>query len=117
MTTKRLGFKVVGLFLFAIFFVGCSPKIYVIDRQTVFEEESAGSWPSFDQALIDAAKKPGPTAFAKVPKSARRERLFSVLNGTMSVCSVTANGAQSPSSSANQYKGCEEQSNSTGAKK
>lgn len=122
MIKKHLSFVVVGLFLSTILFAGCSPKIYVIDRQTVFEEESAGSWPSFDKALIDAAKKSGPTAFFKVPKSARRERLFNVLNGAMSVCSVTAgttaNGAQNtPGGSASVYRGCEEQANSGGVKK
>ena len=60
---------------------GCTPKIYVVDRQSVLEDEAAGRWPDFEKELIEKAKARGPTAFAKTPMNARRARLYNVLNG------------------------------------
>lgn len=60
---------------------GCMSKVYVIDRQTVLEEEAAGHWPDFEKELLKKAKAQGPTPFAKTPMSARRARLYNVLNG------------------------------------
>ena len=59
----------------------CAPKIYVVDRQTVLEEEAAGRWPHFEQELLDHSRGKGPTAFSSVPMSTRRARLYNVLNG------------------------------------
>ncbi len=60
---------------------GCTPKIYVVDRQTVLEEEAAGHWPQFEKEVLQGAKSAGPTPFAKVPPGARRARLYNILNG------------------------------------
>jgi hypothetical protein len=64
---KRLLVTAVGVLLSA-----CAPKIYVIDRQTVLEEEAAGDWPQFEKEVIERAKKQGPTPLSKVPENARR---------------------------------------------
>jgi len=64
-------------------FTACAPKIYVIDRQTVLEEEAAGHWPEFDKEVIGGAKTSGPTPFPKVPPNARRDKLYSILNGPL----------------------------------
>jgi hypothetical protein len=76
--------------LLGLFFLGlllaqaaCTPKIYVIDRQTVLEEEAAGSWPDFEKEIIQGAKTSGPTPFQKIPPSQNRARLYNVLNGTV----------------------------------
>jgi hypothetical protein len=66
---------IVGLSLTA-----CTPKIYVVDRQTVLEEEAAGRWPKFEEKLLDHSRGKGPTPFASVPMSSKRAKLYRVLN-------------------------------------
>ena len=63
--------------------VGCAPKIYVIDRQSVFEQESAGEWPQFESELTKKSIATGPEPFAQVPLSQKKARLFKVLNGEL----------------------------------
>ena len=63
----------------------CSPKIYVIDNQTVLEEEAAGSWPLFEKQVLDKAKAKGPTPLSQVPPNETRNRLYNVLNGEMPI--------------------------------
>ena len=61
----------------------CTPKLYVVDRQTVLEEEAAGRWPQFEKELLEKSKAQGPTPFSKTPVTARRARLYNVLNGPL----------------------------------
>lgn len=75
----------------------CAPKVYVIDRQTVFEEEAAGQWPQFDKELLEKSKAPTPTAFSKVPTNDRRKRLYNTLNGEMISTAVADQAPQTPS--------------------
>lgn len=77
--TKRLA--CIALSLASV--VGCAPKIYVIDRQTILEEEAAGEWPQFEKDLITKSRAEGPTPFSKVPVNASRARLYNVLNGEL----------------------------------
>lgn len=83
----------------ACLFSACAPKVYVVDRQTVFEEEAAGSWPQFDKQLLEKSKAPTPTAFQTVPTNARKKRLYNTLNGEMI---STATPDQAPKAGANQ---------------
>jgi len=76
-------FCLVGTCVFVIFSLSCAPKIYVVDRQTVMEQESAGEWPQFEQELTGGAVAQGPTSFAKVPITEKKARLFKVLNGEL----------------------------------
>lgn len=69
--------------LFIPLFGACVPKVYVIDRQTVLEDEAAGEWPEFERELLKKSKSHGPTPFSKVPTSKNRERLYNVLNGSL----------------------------------
>ena len=69
---------VLFFFLFA-----CSPKVYLIDRQTVLEDEAAGEWPDFEKELIEKLKAQGPTPFVKTENSIKKERLYQVLNGEL----------------------------------
>lgn len=61
----------------------CAPKIYVIDRQTVLEQEAAGEWPEFEKELTEKSVVSGPVPFSKTPASAERRRLYNVLNGEL----------------------------------
>jgi len=76
-------FSLLSLSSLFLLFTGCAPKIYVIDRQTVFEEEAAGQWPQFDQEILSKSKATGPTPFPKTPVNARKQRLYNVLNGEL----------------------------------
>lgn len=64
-------------------FGACVPKVYVIDRQTVLEDEAAGEWPEFERELLKKSKAHGPTPFSKVEMSKSRARLYNVLNGSL----------------------------------
>jgi hypothetical protein len=68
---------------FAIVFavVGCAPKVYLNDRQTVLEEEAAGEWPEFEKELLEKSKSQGPTPFSKADSQSRNNHLYQVLNG------------------------------------
>jgi hypothetical protein len=59
----------------------CVPKIYVIDRQTVLEDEAAGEWPQFEKRLIPQTQEKTPTPQAQVRDSERKQKLYKVLNG------------------------------------
>lgn len=61
----------------------CSPKVYVIDRQTVLEEEAAGEWPEFEKSLLEQAADYQPTPFPKTAISQGRNRLYNVINGQL----------------------------------
>ncbi len=61
----------------------CAPKIYVIDRQSVFEQESAGEWPRFEQEIVGKSVATGPAPFAKVPITEKKARIYKVLNGEL----------------------------------
>jgi hypothetical protein len=65
----------------AIAFVGCSPKFYVIDRQTALEEEAAGEWPDFEAQALKHSEAATPAPLAKTPIDESKERLYRVLNG------------------------------------
>ena len=59
----------------------CSPKIYLIDRQSVLEEEVSGEWPDFEAELLNQTQASGPTPFPQVASSHRKKRLYQILNG------------------------------------
>lgn len=80
-------------FLTALGISGCSPKIYLIDRQTVLEDEAAGEWPDFEKEMIEKSKAQGPTPFVKTANNAKKERLYNVLSGELT--SQTAQSGKS----------------------
>lgn len=71
------------IFTFLLGCASCAPKIYVVDRQSVFEQESAGDWPQFEKEVLNTSVSEGPTPFAKVPITEKKARLFKVLNGEL----------------------------------
>ncbi len=70
---------ILGLLLLS----GCAPKIYVVDRQSVFEQESAGDWPPYENKILSSSIANGPTPFAKVELTEKNARLYKVLNGEL----------------------------------
>ena len=81
MTHRR--FVYLWCFVFLPFLGACAPKVYVIDRQTILEDEAAGEWPDFEREILKKSKAHGPTPFSKVPMSKKRESLYNVLNGSL----------------------------------
>jgi hypothetical protein len=76
----------VGFFGIGVFFIfACTPKVYVIDRQTVLQESAAGEWPQFEKTLVPQIKQKSPTKFSKSSpaEDERGKRLYRVLNGEM----------------------------------
>lgn len=61
----------------------CAIKIVKVDQQTVMEDEAAGEWPEFEKQIIQKSQSSTPTPFPTVAASARKQRLFNVLNGEL----------------------------------
>jgi hypothetical protein len=61
----------------------CTPRIYVIDRHTIMEDEAAGEWPKFEKELLDKSAATGPTPFPKTASGPGEQRVYNVLNGEM----------------------------------
>lgn len=76
-------YNITSILIAGGFLFSCAPKIYVIDRQSVFEQESAGEWPQFEQEIISKSISTGPTPFAKVPVTQKEARVYKVLNGEL----------------------------------
>lgn len=70
-------------FFGTLILTSCSPKIYLIDRQTVLEDEAAGEWPELEKELFKKLKAQGPTPFAKIETSTKKDQLYRVLNGEL----------------------------------
>lgn len=87
--------------LIGIFLSGCSPKIYLIDRQTVLEDEAAGEWPDFEKDILEQSKATGPTAFSKTGESIQKKRLYQVLNGELT-SQNSSNGSVQTKNNSNQ---------------
>jgi hypothetical protein len=67
----------------AIVTIGCTPKVYVIDRQTVLEDEAAGEWPQFEKDLSPKSAARSPTPFSKTKTTAHKAKLYNILNGEL----------------------------------
>ena len=71
------------LAIIALVAMGCTPKIYVVDRQTVLEDEAAGEWPEFEKELISKSAMRSPTPFSKTKTTTHKANLYNILNGEM----------------------------------
>lgn len=74
----------------------CAPKIYVVDRQTVLEQEAAGDWPEFDKELIAKSLSRGPAPLGKTAPSPQQRRLYNVPNGDLLKGSSPVESATAP---------------------
>lgn len=53
----------------------CAPKVYVIDRPTLMEEESGGDWPDLQKQISGQMLKKSPTAMTTGESSERQKQL------------------------------------------
>lgn len=81
---------------FALGLAACSPKVYVIDRQTMLEQDAAGEWPQFEKDLLSRSASQGPTPFGKRPPSLEQRRLYNVLNGELVASAPATASAPAP---------------------
>lgn len=61
--------------LLALALTACAPKVYVIERTTVLEEEAAGQWPELEARWKRANVKTAPRAVKTEEASAQQKRL------------------------------------------
>jgi len=82
---KMLNIKKAIFILSSIGAVGCAPKVYVIDRQTVLQEQAAGEWPDFEESLTVNLKKKNPVMLPKssTNETEKNQKLYKVLNAEM----------------------------------
>lgn len=66
-------FSIAPLTLLAL--AACAPKVYVIERTTVLEEEAAGQWPDLETRWKKANVKTAPQAVKTEEASAQQKRL------------------------------------------
>jgi hypothetical protein len=78
-----------------LFLTSCAPKVYIVDRQTILEEDAAGEWPQFEKELLKKATSARPVPFSQVPLNSNRARLYNVLNGEL-VGENDQRGSQTP---------------------
>ncbi len=76
-------FRTLTLLVIFLGVIDCSPKIYLNDRHTIMEEESAGEWPDFEKELLKSSTQKSPTAFQKTEISTQKKRLFNVVGGEL----------------------------------
>ncbi len=78
----------IALFLFlSLFNLHCAPKVYIIDRQTVLQEQAAGDWPDFEESLLQSLKKKNPVPLPQTSTNdfEKNQPLYKTLNSEMSV--------------------------------
>lgn len=63
--------------------MSCAPRVTLLDRQTILEEEAAGDWPQFEEQLLKKGVRHGVTPFPSTPLNAKKSRLYSTLQGEM----------------------------------
>lgn len=73
------------LFIFSILvFYGCvSPQVYIIDRQTMMEQEMSGEWPTLDKIMSEETQKIGPNFFPQIDDEKRQAQMKTILNGEL----------------------------------
>lgn len=72
-----------SLALAILFLPACAIKVYLVDRQTVLEDEAAGEWPEFEKQIMSRSLACAPEPFPVVAQSPNKARLFNVLNGEL----------------------------------
>lgn len=50
---------------YSLFSVSCVPDVYLIDRQTVLEQQASGQWLELDKVLYEKALNKGPNSVKK----------------------------------------------------
>jgi hypothetical protein len=81
--TPNRGLALLAILLLAL--PACAPTVYLLDRQTVLEEEAAGEWPSLEASIQKQAKASAPTEYPTVEQSAAKRRRYSTLNAESTI--------------------------------
>ena len=79
----------IGAAFFVLTSMACAPKVYVIDRATILEEESGGDWPSVDEAQRKKLLKTSPAALRTTEGMGQKEKLTRILEPDESVSTVS----------------------------
>lgn len=68
--------NLVNTFLLATIFVGCSPSIHLIDRQTVLDIEASGDWQELDKKFQEQEVASGPLPLENMKNKGERRKVF-----------------------------------------
>lgn len=88
---KKLATLVLSTLVILTFSSCATIKIYMVDRQTVLEDEAAGEWPDFEKEILQKSEASGATPFPVVAENSSRSRLFNVLNGELASTQAPVN--------------------------
>ena len=75
----------------------CAIKVFLVDRQTVLEDEAAGEWPEFEKEILQKSEASCPTPFPVVAENSSKSRLFNVLNSELTEKTASSKPVSSPS--------------------
>ncbi len=57
----------------------CAPKVYVLDRQTVLEEEASAEWPELEARFLQLSLNKEPAAFVDLQQTQWKKKVIGVL--------------------------------------
>jgi hypothetical protein len=65
--------------------VGCAPKVYVLDRQTILQAEATGRFPKLEDTFLARGLQPGPKMLdrTQLKTKAQPEKAHQILNGEL----------------------------------
>lgn len=98
---KGLTKKLALLMIVLLSSSSCAIKVFLVDRQTVLEDEAAGDWPEFEKEILQKSEASCPTPFPVVAENSRKSRLFNVLNSELTERATPVSMRATPSSSSN----------------
>lgn len=55
----------------------------LIDSHTIMESEASGEWPELEKRFLKQQAKVGPIMYPREGESARKKRVFTILNGDL----------------------------------
>ena len=78
--------RFINLFLLFLMISSCItfPPIYIYDRATVMENDSAAEWSEFENELHEKLIKEGSKALSQIQKTEKNKEAFQVINGSFS---------------------------------
>ena len=73
----------IGFLFLAV--TACAPKVYVLDRQTLIQEEAAGQFPDLEQSMGQRSLQSGPKMLdrAQLQQKEIPQRAYTILNGEL----------------------------------
>lgn len=68
--------KIISLISIAVFLGACIPDVYLIDRQTVLEQQASGDWLELDKVFYESSLKKGPVNLRDSTKSVEDRAIY-----------------------------------------